>query len=128
VHATWPQPNQLYSLDDPEESHQLLPIPRYGDPLPSRELIAIGFEDGGSEILLCIAGDHMGEIWYLAGGEMRRPDDANPRVEWFKRRDMEKVSDGFENTSPRSDHLSYRNIQQAETVRVNEFETGIVGN
>ena len=88
--------NSLCSLDDPDETHQLLSAPRYGGPLPSRDLIAIGYEDGGNEILLCVAGEHKGEIWYLRSGEARRPDDANPRVSWFQRRDMRKIADSFE--------------------------------
>jgi hypothetical protein len=88
--------NSLHSLGDPDEARQLLPTPRYGEPLPSRDLIAIGFEDGGCKILLCVTGEHRGEIWYLSGGDLRRPDDANPRVEWFRRRDMRKIADSFE--------------------------------
>lgn len=87
--------NSLYSLDDPDEGRQLRPAPQYGGALPSRDLIAIGFEDGGCKILLCVAGERKGQVWYLDGGDLRRPDDANPRVDWSNRRDMEKVADEF---------------------------------
>jgi hypothetical protein len=62
--------------------------------LPSPDLLYIGHDDGGCWILLALAGDHRGEVWYMV--EEDRPDDANPRVLWHDRRDMRKLADSFE--------------------------------
>jgi hypothetical protein len=63
--------------------------------LPSPDLIPIGYDDGAAPILLGVAGEHRGEVWF-ENTSNPRPDDANPRVEWFKRRDMKKLADSFE--------------------------------
>jgi hypothetical protein len=63
--------------------------------LPSRDLLSVGFDDGGGRILLGLAGEHRGEVWFENTSDPR-PEDANPRVEWFKRRDMWKLADSFQ--------------------------------
>jgi hypothetical protein len=63
--------------------------------LPSPDLLPIGYDDGARPILLGIAGEHRREIW-LENTSDPRPPDANPRVEWFKRRDMKKLAGSFE--------------------------------
>jgi hypothetical protein len=63
--------------------------------LPNPDLLPIGWEDGGGPILLALEGEHRGEVW-LEITDDARPEDANPRVEWFKRRDMKKLADSFE--------------------------------
>jgi hypothetical protein len=63
--------------------------------LPSRDLLFIGYDDGGARILLALAGEHRGEVWFQNTSDPR-PEDANPRVEWFDRRDMKKLADSFQ--------------------------------
>lgn len=63
------------------------------DDLPP-ELISIGSDDGGARILLCISGEHRGEVWYMDTID-RRSEGANPRVLWHDRRDMIRLADNF---------------------------------
>jgi hypothetical protein len=92
--------NMLFSLNDPNESNDLLrwameKLSSSHSPLPSRDLLFIGYDDGGGRILLALAGEHRGTVWFENTADPR-PEDANPRVEWFKRRDMKKLADSFE--------------------------------
>jgi hypothetical protein len=89
--------NNLFSLDDPEDSGDLADRATWTRPtLPSPDLLFIGHDDCGNQLLLALAGDHRGEVWYMLTDDDARPDDANPRVLWHDRRDLRKVADSFE--------------------------------
>jgi hypothetical protein len=90
--------NRLFSLDDTsEESRDLATRANRSRPtLPSPDLLFIGHADGSAMILLALAGEHRGEVWFMLTGDDARPDDANPRVLWHDRRDMRKIADSFE--------------------------------
>ena len=64
--------------------------------MPSSDLLFIGHDDGGARLLLALASEHRGEVWFMLTGDDARPDDANPRVLWHDRRDMTKLADSFE--------------------------------
>ena len=89
--------NMLFSLNDPDERNDLLTYAlreRASSLLPSPDLLSVGYDDGGGGILIAIAGERRGEVWFENTSDPR-PEDANPRVEWFKRRDMKKLADNF---------------------------------
>jgi hypothetical protein len=90
--------NRLFSLDDTsEESRDLATrANRERASLPSPDLLFIGHADGSAMLLLALAGEHRGEVWYMLTDDDARPDGANPRVLWHDRRDMRKVADSFE--------------------------------
>ncbi len=90
--------NNLFSLDNPEEdSSDLAERANWTRPrLPSPDLLFIGHDDCGDRILIALAGEHRGEVWFMLTGDDARPDDANPRVLWHDRRDMQKLADSFE--------------------------------
>jgi hypothetical protein len=91
--------NRLFSLDDIDDDDERDLATRANDErasLPSRDLLFIGHDDGGNSLLLALAGDHRGEVWYMLTDDDARPEDANPRVLWHDRRDMRKVADSFE--------------------------------
>jgi SMI1 / KNR4 family (SUKH-1) len=90
--------NCLFSLDDTENDSCELATraKRARASLPSPDLLFIGHDDGGARILLALAGEHRGEVWFMLTGDDARPDDANPRVLWHDRRDMQKLADSFE--------------------------------
>jgi SMI1 / KNR4 family (SUKH-1) len=89
--------NALYSLDVPGDSAadlltSAISLRRL---LPNPDLLPIGYDEGGAPILLALAGEHRGTVWW-ENTENPRPEGSNPRVEWFKRRDMKKLADSFE--------------------------------
>jgi hypothetical protein len=89
--------NNLFSLDDIEDSGDLATRANRSRPmLPNPDLLFIGHDDCGNRLLLGLAGEHRGEVWYMLTGDDARPEDANPRVLWHDRRDMRKVADSFE--------------------------------
>jgi hypothetical protein len=90
--------NRLFSLDDTDDESRDLATQanRERAALPSRDLLFIGHDDGGNSLLLALAGEHRGEVWFMLTDDDARPDDANPRVLWHDRRDMRKVADSFE--------------------------------
>jgi hypothetical protein len=89
--------NCLFGLDDTDDERDLADHANWTRPtLPSPDLLFIGHDDGGNQLLLALAGDHRGEVWYMLTGDDARPDDANPRVLWHDRRDLRKVADSFE--------------------------------
>jgi hypothetical protein len=90
--------NRLFSLDDTDDESRDLATQanRERAALPSRDLLFIGHDDGGNSLLLALAGEHSGEVWFMLTDDDARPDDANPRVLWHDRRDMRKVADSFE--------------------------------
>ena len=53
-----------------------------------------GYDGMGGRIVLSLVGPHRGEVWYLDTGDPR-PTDANPRVEWFDRRDVKLIARSF---------------------------------
>jgi SMI1 / KNR4 family (SUKH-1) len=89
--------NSLYSLDDPDERSDLATrqlYPKYPkNDLPPNAL-KIGYDDGGSSIVLILSGPHHGEVWFLDTMDPR-PEGSNPRVEWFDRRDVVKLANTF---------------------------------
>jgi hypothetical protein len=90
--------NMLYSLNDPDEDHNLLEqavFDRSRSLRPSPDLLSIGYDDGAAPIMIGLAGEHRGEVWFENTSDPR-PVGSNPRVEWFKRRDMKKLADSFE--------------------------------
>jgi hypothetical protein len=90
--------NRLFSLDDIDDDERDLATRANEEraSLPSRDLLFIGHDDGGNSLLLALAGEHRGEVWYMLTDDDARPDGANPRVLWHDRRDMRKVADSFE--------------------------------
>jgi len=90
--------NRLFSLNDADdESRDLATRANRSRPmLPTPDLLFIGHDDGGARLLLALAGEHRGEVWFMITGDDARPDDANPRVLWHDRRDMRKLADSFE--------------------------------
>ncbi|HWO20237.1 MAG TPA: SMI1/KNR4 family protein [Kofleriaceae bacterium] len=86
--------NQLFSLNDPDESHDLAAWNEdvHRD-LKTTDLVIVGVDDGGGEILLVVNGDHAGEVWFQV--HEGRPWEANPRVLWHDRRDVRKLADSF---------------------------------
>jgi len=86
--------NGLFSLDDPKQSYNLAAWnERLRKDLKTSDLIIVGVDDGGGEILLAVNGDHAGEVWFRIHEE--RPWEANPRVLWHDRRDVRKLADSF---------------------------------
>ena len=90
--------NCLFSLEDTEDDSSDLATRanRERASLPSPDLLLIGHDDFGNTLLLALAGEHRGEVWFMLTGDDARPDDANPRVAWHDRRDMRKLADSFE--------------------------------
>jgi hypothetical protein len=90
--------NSLFSLDDTEnDSSDLATRANRSRPmLPSPDLLFIGHDDCSNRFLLALAGEHRGEVWFMLTGDDARPDDANPHVDWHRRRDMRKLADSFE--------------------------------
>lgn len=90
--------NMLYSLNDPDERHDLLTQAMWYRSIsrwPSRDLLSVGYDDGGAPILLALDVEHYGIVWFLNTHDPR-PEGSNPRVEWFKRRDMKKLANSFQ--------------------------------
>jgi hypothetical protein len=90
--------NRLFSLNDTsEESRDLATrANRERAFLPSSDLLFIGHDDFSNSILLALAGEHRGEVWFQLTDDDARPEDANRRVLWHDRRDMRKLADSFE--------------------------------
>lgn len=86
--------NALHSLNDPDEMSNIAEANDILRESLPRELVAIGADDGGSTICLCLHGDHRGEVWYYDTIDPR-PEGANPRVLWHDRRDFTKLADTF---------------------------------
>jgi hypothetical protein len=86
--------NGLFSLNDPDESRDLAGWNELvRKDLKTPDIITVGADDGGGQILLAVSGEHSGEIWFQVHDE--RPWDANPRVLWHDRRDVRKLADSF---------------------------------
>ena len=93
--------NSLNSLDDPDDRFDLATrwrwsqrqLPPYFPDLPL-EVLPIGYDDFGGTVGLVFAGPRRGKVWFL-DEENPRPEGANPRVEWFDRRDVSKIADSF---------------------------------
>jgi cell wall assembly regulator SMI1 len=86
--------NHLFSLDDPDESSDLAAWNELvRKDLKTSDLITVGADDGGGEVLLAVNGDHSGEVWFQVHEE--RPWEANPRVLWHDRRDFRKLANSF---------------------------------
>ena len=86
--------NALHSLGDPDEGRDLATRWRQERFWLPREVIPVGSDDFGGTIVVVIDGPLRGQVWFLNGADPR-PEDANPRVEWFDRRDVSKVADSF---------------------------------
>src|SRR5260221_503195 len=86
--------NSLNSLDDPHDQFNIgIRWERARKWLP-REVIPVGYDDGGGTVVVVIEGPRRGQVWFFDGVDPR-PEGANPRVEWFDRRDVSKVADSF---------------------------------
>lgn len=86
--------NSLNSLSDPDDRSDIKTRwKRAREWLPS-EVIPVGYDDGGGTLVVVIAGPRRGQVWFLDGVDPR-PEDANPRVEWFDQRDVSKVANSF---------------------------------
>ena len=90
--------NRLFSLEDTDDDERdLATRANWSRPmLPSPDLLFIGHDGFGNSLLLALAGEHRGEVWYMLTDDDARPGDANPRVLWHDRRDMRKLADSFE--------------------------------
>ena len=90
--------NRLFSLDDTEDESGDLATQANRERawLPNPDLLLIGHDDGGNTLLLALAGEHRGQVWFMLTGDDARPADANPRVLWHDRRDMRKLASSFE--------------------------------
>lgn len=85
--------NSLSSLDDRTRADLATLWRREREWLP-QEAIPVGYDDFGDTLVLVVTGPRRGQVWFL--DEVNpRPEDANPRVEWFGRRDVSKVADSF---------------------------------
>ncbi len=90
--------NMLYSLNNPDEDHDLLTHTMWERSVsirPSPDLLSVGYDDGAAPILLALEGEQRGQVWFENTSDPR-PEDANPRVLWFDRRDMKKLADNFQ--------------------------------
>jgi hypothetical protein len=90
--------NRLFSLEDTDDDERdLATRANWSRPmLPSPDLLFIGHDGFSNRILLALAGEHRGEVWFMLAGDDARPDNANPRVLWHDRRDMRKLANSFE--------------------------------
>ncbi len=86
--------NTLHSLDDPDEDHDLAAHQLFRREDYPENGLRIGYDDGGSALVLLLSGPHRGELWMLYQVDPR-PTSSNPRVEWFDRRDVWKLADSF---------------------------------
>lgn len=86
--------NTLHSLDDPDEDHDLAAHQLFRREDYPENGLRIGYDDGGSAIVLILSGPHRGELWMLDQVDPR-PTGSNPRVEWFDRRDVWRLADSF---------------------------------
>jgi hypothetical protein len=86
--------NSLNSLDDPDDQFNLATRWKSSRHRLSPEVIPIGYDDLGGTLGLVVAGPRHGQVWFLDGVDPR-PEGANPRVEWFDRRDVSKIADSF---------------------------------
>lgn len=86
--------NSLNSLDDPDERFDLVTRWKRARKWLPEEVIPVGYDDGGGTVVVVVAGPRRGQVWFLDGIDPR-PEDANPRVEWFDRRDVAEVAGSF---------------------------------
>lgn len=86
--------NTLHSLNDPDESFDLAAHQRFRREEYPKNALRIGYDDGGSTLVLILSEPHRGELWMLDQVDPR-PTGSNPRVEWFARRDVWKLADSF---------------------------------
>ncbi|HWO21739.1 MAG TPA: SMI1/KNR4 family protein [Kofleriaceae bacterium] len=86
--------NQFFSLNDPHTGRDLTAANKR-PAIPSRQLLYVGVDGMGTRFLVALAGDQRGQVW-IQDMANPRPDDANPRVLWHDRRDLEKLADSFE--------------------------------
>jgi len=86
--------NSLRSLDDPDERSDLATRWQQARAWLPAEVLPIGSDDFSGMVVLVVAGPRRGQVWFLDGVDPR-PEESNPRVEWFDRRDVSKVADSF---------------------------------
>jgi len=86
--------NSLHSLDEADPRFDLETWWRSIKTDMPPYVLCIGHDSGGSRIILALTGTHHGEVWLLDALNPR-PEDANPRVEWFDRRDVVKLANTF---------------------------------
>jgi hypothetical protein len=86
--------NSLHSIDDSNSDVDLETWWRSTrEDLPPG-VLCIGHDSTGSRIVLALAAPHRGKVWFLDALNAR-PEDANPRVDWFDRRDVVKLANSF---------------------------------
>jgi hypothetical protein len=88
----------LYMINATDESEDLLALamdPIFRPLLPSPDLLRVGYDVGSRPILLALAGEHRGGVWF-ENTSNARPVGSNPRVLWHDRRDMKKLANSFQ--------------------------------
>jgi hypothetical protein len=85
--------NSFCKLNSPqgnlEKTHDRL---KNDDEFP-RDLLVIGYDDGGSRVCLVIHGDRRGEIWF---NDRLDPHEPKRRLAWYDRkRDFKKLANSF---------------------------------
>jgi len=86
--------NSLNSLNDPDERFDLVTRWKRARQWLPEEVVPVGYDDGGGTVVVVLVGPRRGQVWFLDGLDSR-PEDANPRVEWFDRRDVAAVAGSF---------------------------------
>jgi hypothetical protein len=86
--------NTLHSLDDSDEDHDLAAHQLFRREDYPENGLRIGYDDGGSALVLILSGPRRGELWMLDQVDPR-PTGSNPRVEWFDRRDVWRIAESF---------------------------------
>jgi hypothetical protein len=86
--------NSLHSIDDSNPEVDLETWWRSTREELPPGLLCIGHDSTGSRIVLALAAPHRGEVWLLDALNAR-PQDANPRVDWFDRRDVVRLANSF---------------------------------
>jgi hypothetical protein len=88
--------NSLFSLNAPDDQADLATAQIAYSPdsrLPAG-FLAIGYDGMGGRIIMPLVGLHRGEVWYL-DTEDDSEDWPSTRVDWFDRRDVWKLAQGF---------------------------------
>lgn len=86
--------NSLNSLNDPDEQFDLATRWQRARAWLPNEVLPVGYDDGGGTVVVVVTGPRRGQVWFLDGVDPR-PEESNPRVEWFDQRDVSKVADSF---------------------------------
>lgn len=85
----------LDSVDDPDDRGDLATHCERTRRFLPPEALPIGNDGFSGTIVLVVAGPRRGEVWFFDAVDPR-PDEANPRVEWFDRGDVAKIASSFQ--------------------------------